>query len=94
MGMSRVVEIEFENGMCFTTPAGNALRSAGDIIEIRALLAGVSRDLADALKRRVGRSDLEATVAEAEWLIMEALAEPEHALARAAQQFPLAKPGG
>lgn len=93
MGMTRVVAIEFENGVQFPVPAGNALRTAGDIIEVRALLAGVSRELAEALKRQVGDRDPEQSLADAEWLIMETLAEPETALARAAQQFPLARPG-
>lgn len=91
MGMVRVVALEFAGGMQFPTPPGNALRSAGDLIEIRALLSGISRPVAEALKRRIGNADPETALADAEWLIMEALADPDAALAQLPESFPLAR---
>ncbi|MEE4361167.1 MAG: hypothetical protein V2I63_06540 [Pseudomonadales bacterium] len=56
-GLERVVAVRFADGARFPLPPGNALRSAGDIAEIRALLEGWPRSVAAALKTRIGHDD-------------------------------------
>jgi len=77
MGMRRVVALHFEDGIRFPLPAGNALRSAGETAEIRALLSGLSRQVAAAIRHQVGPGDpaLAADIIDAR--IMAALADPD-----------------
>lgn len=69
-GLIRVVALELEGGTRFPLPPGNALRSAGEVAEVRALLEGWPREHAAALRQRVGagdpwtrRGDVEAALA-------------------------------
>ncbi|MCC5888571.1 MAG: hypothetical protein JJT88_19210 [Gammaproteobacteria bacterium] len=93
MGMQRVVALGLENGVHFPLPAGNALRSAGEIAEVRALLSGLSRQLATVIRRQVGPGDptLAADIIDAK--ITAALADPD-ALQdeQDPASFPLARP--
>lgn len=93
MGMRRVVALGFENGVHFPLPAGNALRSAGEVAEIRALIEGLSRQLAAVIRRQVGPGDpiMAADLIDAQ--IMAALADPD-ALSDGQHpaSFPLAGP--
>lgn len=53
-GLSRVTALRFADGARFPVPAGNRLRTAGDLAEIRALLAGWPRSAATRLKQHIG----------------------------------------
>lgn len=77
MGMRRVVALHFENGVRFPLPAGNALRSAGETAEIRALLSGLSRQVAAVIRRRVGPGDPGAAADIIDATLMTALADPD-----------------
>lgn len=56
-GLSRVTALCFEDGVRFPVPAGNRLRTAGDLAEIRALLAGWPRAAATRLKQHLGPTE-------------------------------------
>ncbi len=81
MGMQRVVALWLdgggEHGMRFPMPTGNALRSAGEIAEIRALLSGLSRQVAAAIRRQVGPGDPALATDVIDVTIMAALADPD-----------------
>jgi len=77
MGMERVVALRLEPDLRFELPAGNALRSAGEILEIRALLEGLPRRVAEALRRRLGPGDPAAAEDAMEALLRAALADPD-----------------
>ena len=51
----RAVAIHFPGGSCLPVPPGNRLRSAGDVVEVRALLEGFSRRVA--ARARAGLGD-------------------------------------
>jgi hypothetical protein len=53
-GLVRVTALCFADGVRFAVPAGNRLRTAGDLAEIRALLAGWPRASAHRLKQHFG----------------------------------------
>lgn len=62
--LERVRAVVFAGGARFDVPPGNRMRSAGDLAEIRALLAGWPRDVAAALRGRWrGAPDAEALAA-------------------------------
>lgn len=77
MGLTRVVGLEFDGGVRFTLPAGNALRTAGDVAEVRALLNGLSRQAAEAIKRQVGAGAPQSEQARIEATLAAALADPD-----------------
>ncbi len=77
MGLTRVVGLEFEGGVHFALPAGNAMRTTGDVAEVRALLCGLSRQAAEALKRQLGPGDPKAQQERIEVAIAAALADPD-----------------
>jgi hypothetical protein len=51
-GLERVRAVVFADGARFEIPPGNRMRTAGDLAEIRALLAGWPRDAAAGLRAR------------------------------------------
>lgn len=55
-GLSRIVALRFADGARFPVPPGNRLRTAGDLAEIRALLAGWPRSTATRLKQHLGNA--------------------------------------
>lgn len=93
MGMRRVVALHFDDGVRFALPTGNALRSAGEVAEIRALLCGLSRRVAAALRRQVGPGDPGEAAERIDDCIMAALADPDAITDdQEAGSFPLARP--
>lgn len=93
MGMQRVVALGLDNGVHFPLPAGNALRSAGEIAEIRALLSGLSRQVAAAIRRQLGPGDPTAAADTIDARIMTALADPDAFMdEQDSASFPLARP--
>ena len=77
MGMERVVALHLEPNVRFELPAGNALRSAGEVLEVRALLEGLPRRVAEALRRQLGPGDPAAAEAAMEELLLAAWADPD-----------------
>ncbi|MEE4300541.1 MAG: hypothetical protein V2J24_13970 [Pseudomonadales bacterium] len=53
-GLTRVTALCFADGARFPVPPGNRLRTAGDLAEVRALLAGWPRASANRLKQHLG----------------------------------------
>lgn len=93
MGMRRVVALQFEDGVRFPLPAGNALRSAGETAEIRALLSGLSRQVAAAVRRQVGPGDPVLAADHIEATVMAALADPDALIEDSGPAgFPLSRP--
>lgn len=93
MGMHRVVALQFEGGVRFPLPAGNALRSAGETAEVLALLSGLSRQVAAAVRRQLGPGDPMLAAAEIEAAVMAALADPDALCESGAPaSFPLSRP--
>ena len=82
LGLERALAICFTDGMRFPLPPGNRLRSAGEILEVRALLAGLPRELAATARRALGGGDpweQRDTIAA---MLHEALMDPDGAFAR------------
>ncbi|TVS18648.1 MAG: hypothetical protein EA417_02610 [Gammaproteobacteria bacterium] len=77
MGMTRILGLELADGVRFPLPAGNALRSAGEIAEIRALFAGLSRQAAAIVRNQVGPGDAPAAAAHIEAAVNAALMDPD-----------------
>lgn len=93
LGMTRVVALELEGGLRFALPAGNALRSAGELAEIRALLWGLPRQVAEALRRQIGPGDPVAAVTIIEASVTTAMADPDAVLeGRLRLPFPMSGP--
>ncbi len=77
MGMTRIVGLELAGGVRFPLPAGNALRSAGEIAEVRALFAGLSRQAAAIVRNQLGPGDALAEAASIEAAVAAALDDPD-----------------
>lgn len=93
MGMRRVVALHFDDGIRFPLPAGNALRSAGETAEIRALLSGLSREVAAAIRRQVGPGGPTLAADLIEATVIAALADPDALLDDSGPKgFPLSRP--
>lgn len=93
MGMQRVVALGMDNGVRFALPAGNALRSAGEIAEVRALLSGLSRQAAAAIRRQVGPGDPQLAWERIEAVLALALADPDAIIGDPDRAgFPLSRP--
>lgn len=93
MGMRRVVALHLEGEVRFPLPVGNALRSAGETAEIRALLCGLSRQVAAAIRLKVGPGDPSAAMDIIDATLMTALADPDAFMDdQGPASFPLARP--
>lgn len=73
----RIRALIFEDGGRFPVPKGNRLRAAGEIAEIRALLAGWPKDLAQRVRARIGPGDPLARLAEIETLLDAIALDPD-----------------
>ena len=105
MGMQRVLALHFAGGsvggaeggaesvLRFPLPTGNALKTAGEVAEIRALLSGLSRQVAAAIRRRVGTGEPTAAADSIDATVMAALTDPDAFIDdQDPAGFPLARP--
>jgi hypothetical protein len=79
-GLERVVALELDGGTRFPLPAGNPLRSAGDVAEVRALLDGWPREVARRLRLHLGAGDPVAREAEIEAALVALAEDPDGTL--------------
>lgn len=79
-GLVRIEALHFADGLVFPVPAGNRLHSAGEIAQVRALLLGWPRSLAQQIRARIGPGDPLARRAEVDAALDAMTLDPEATL--------------